>query len=91
MKTPRPTPETDEVFDAYARCACGTACIRVRMQLLERERDEAREQLKAMREAIKAAHDSLLECREQLDRMTQEGIKERATNTLAKLQPFLKP
>lgn len=61
------------------------------MELLERERDEAREELEAMREAIRVAHDSLLECREQLDRMTQEGIKERATNTIAKLQPFRKP
>lgn len=49
--TQRPTPETDDIFDAYARCACGTACVRAKMQQIERERDEAREQLEAMREA----------------------------------------
>lgn len=75
--TQRPTPETDEVFDAYARCACGTACIRVRMQLLERERDEAREQLKAMREAIKEAHKAI-----RMGPYPEHSV-------LAKLQPFL--
>lgn len=43
--TQRPTPETDDIFDAYARCACGTACVRAKMQQIERERDEAREQI----------------------------------------------
>lgn len=43
MSATRPTPETDAIFDAYARCACGTADIRLKMEKLERERDEARE------------------------------------------------
>lgn len=58
--TPRPTPETDAesingahhpqfVFSDFAR-------------KLERERDEAREQVEAMREAIKEAYEALTGC-----------------------------
>lgn len=46
MNNKRPTPITDDAFDAYDRRACGSAGLRHKMAQLERERDEAREQLK---------------------------------------------
>lgn len=47
MNNKRPTPITDDTFDAYYRSACGTADLRDKMEKLERERDEAREKLSA--------------------------------------------
>lgn len=59
MSTPRPTPETDaEVgyFDLETAVSADFA------RKLERERDEARDQLEAMREAIKKGYDALTGC-----------------------------
>ena len=53
---------------------------------LERLRGENR----LMQVAIKLAISSLIECREQLDRMGQDGLRGRATVALSKLQPFIK-
>ena len=61
MSTPRPTPETDaEVKDFDAPWLYYVNADFARK--LERERDEAREQLEAMREAIKKGHDALTGC-----------------------------
>lgn len=87
--TQRPTPETDDIFDAYARCACGTACVRAKMQQIERERDEAREQLEAMREAIREAHEAFKNVME-LQPDVPPWANTEAMLALAKLQPFLK-
>jgi len=63
---------------------------------LRADRDEARQQLEAVREAIKEAHMALLRVSEckifyaesmDIDNYTQEDCD----NALAKLQPFLKP
>lgn len=57
---------------------------------LERERDEAREQNQAMREAIKEAHEALKELRSFYIEMT--NLPPCAANAvLIKLQPFIAP
>lgn len=85
--TPRPTPETDaEVKDFDAPWLYYVNADFARK--LERERDEAHEQLKAMREAIKEAYEALKELRSFYIEMT--NLPPCAANAaLAKLQPFL--
>lgn len=106
--TQRPTPETDAVIKAaiqnededHERLAYFA-------RKLERERDEAREQLEAMREAIKEAHafvDKISEsarspgglpmCPECLCIPAWDEEHNDTcsiSNLLSKLQPFLKP
>lgn len=87
MSTPRPTPETDA-----AEINLGSSCGQFSKwyvkpgfaRKLERQRDEAREQLEAMREAIKEAA-PLVECLRGGHRHPQ------AEAALAKLQPHLYP
>lgn len=74
---PRPTPETDsQCYDCEYRGHMGSVFTAEAgkshpygdhvsadfARKLERERDEAREQLQAMREAIKEGYDALTEC-----------------------------
>ena len=57
--TPRPTPETDAKASPHIGFySCATVPANF-ARALERERDEAREENEAMREAIRVAHDSL--------------------------------
>jgi hypothetical protein len=84
MNTPRPTPETDaEVgyFDLETAVSADFA------RKLERERDEAREQLEAMREAIKEVSLQLTFA-EKVSRTSVLHIY--VYDALAKLQPFIK-
>lgn len=64
-RTPRPTPETDAAtFKILSSLQSGTEKV-VHAEIcakLERELNEAREQLKSMREAIREGHDALTEC-----------------------------
>ena len=43
------TPRTDDAFDALSRQACGTAYVRVIMQVLERENTALREEIESVR------------------------------------------
>ena len=86
--TPRPTPETNaEVKDFDAPWLYYVNADFARK--LERERDEARDQLKAMREAIEEAYEALKELRSFYIEMT--NLPPCAANAaLAKLQLFIK-
>lgn len=84
----RPTPETDEDADDLASAIGGF------IDRLKRERDEAREQIAAMREAIREAHEALSrldDCRVfyadgmDIDNYTTDDC----ATARAKLQPFL--
>ena len=104
--TPLPTPETD----AEARKCHGipdgfnlpkfSYVTSAFASKLERERDEAREQLKAMREAIKEAWIQVkyaesgfagLALRVCPNDSAVDLVLSRMTKALAKLQPFIKP
>lgn len=88
MSTPRPTPETDaEVKDFDAPWFYYVNADFARK--LERERDEAHEQLKAMREVIEDVNKILLSI--QRNDIFEETMRNHATCALAKLQPFIKP
>lgn len=85
----RPTPETDTASDKHPSWpATATSFARK----LERERDEAREQLEAMREAFNAAK-AFIDCHVADPDITAEMVQTYAAyqDALAKLQPFLKP
>ena len=61
-----------------------------------RERDEARQQLEALRRAIGVAYAALLEAHDRSKPENQNGaslfhVHQKAKKALAKLQPFLKP
>lgn len=95
--TQRPTPETDQAWAKWPYAGPGVHANFARK--LERERDEAREQLEAMREAIKGAHRALTDV-ELRGREFEEGhcpyalasyLQSIADRALKKLQPFLKP
>lgn len=76
----RPTPETDAAIHKSKKQPYRDFRARELHDFarkLERERDEAREQLKAMRDAIKEAHEALM------------LAPYRDYETIAKLQPFL--
>lgn len=91
--TSPPTPETDAALvDHMPKDATEWSehylalCIHSRK--LERERDEARDQLKAMREAITEVFNSFA------DEPASDSawlLDDRQTAALAKLQPFIKP
>ena len=90
MSTPtqRPTPETDAASDKHPSWpATATSFARK----LERERDEAREQLEAMREAFMAAK-AFIDCHVADPDITAEMIKAYTAyqESFRKLQPFLK-
>lgn len=104
MSATRPTPETAAIFDAYARCACGTADIRLKMEKLERERDELTNKMVAneayqsglladievMRETMREAAGILAQIPVAYDhRFFRAG--QWANAALAKLQPHLHP
>jgi len=60
MNTPPPTPETDAAtFKILSSLQSGTEKVVYAEICAKLERDEAREQLKAMKEAIKDAHYAL--------------------------------
>jgi hypothetical protein len=93
----RPTPETDEqeLHEPYLVNELPFCVVRIDFaRRLERERDEAREQIAAMREAIREAHDALSrldDCRVfyadgmDIDNYTTDDC----ATARAKLQPFL--
>lgn len=96
--TPRPTPETDAAAlkGAYFNDAAdypetkGKQLVHIDdARKLERERDEAKEQLEAMRTAIKEASKIVVSI--QLNDIFEETMRNHAAYALAKLQPFLKP
>ena len=90
--TQRPTPETDA-----AEINLGSACGQFSewyvkpdfARKLERERDEAREQIEAMREAIKDIYCLTEGC---ADGAPDASAHDKLCNEVAaKLQPFIKP
>jgi hypothetical protein len=88
----RPTPETDAAtFEAVVGCypdgstATESVVDSNITRKLERERDEARQQLEAMREAVVQLRDSLEVGKDSVETWDW------CNTTLAKLQPFLKP
>ena len=84
----RPTPETDVAFrDGYTFCSEDMRPAVEFCANFERERDEAREQLEAMREAIRVAYESL----ETSSRSLHGSSYYKAQSAIAKLQPFLNP
>lgn len=97
--TQQPTPETDDkqlhVSDAASEYANGKQTWRVVIPFefsrkLERQRDEAREQLEAMREAIKEAYEAIKAVPLEYDaRFFRAGKWSEVA--LTKLKPFLKP
>ena len=79
--TPQYTPETGEGSPSLANFT---------IQKLERELNEARDQLKAMREAIEEAYEALKELRSFYIEMT--NLPPCAANAaLAKLKPLIEP
>ena len=90
----RPTPETDAKASPHIGFySCATVPANF-ARALERERDEAREQNQAMREAIREAHTALSlldDCRLfHADSMDIDGsTTDYCATTLVKLQPFL--
>lgn len=89
MSTTLTTPETDAAtFKILSSLQSGTEKV-VHAEIcakLERERDEAREQLKAMREAIREVFDSFA------DEPASDSawlLDDRQTAALSKLQPFI--
>jgi hypothetical protein len=86
MSTPQPTPETDAVFAKQNGQLCGGANLDFARKL-ERERNEARDQLKAMREAIREVSLQLTFA-EKVSGASVLHIY--VYDALAKLQPFIK-
>lgn len=87
----RPTPETDAEVKRIQADQSIFVCEEFNVlsdftRNLERQRDEARQQLEAMREAIKEAHEAL----EISSRSLHGSSYYKAQSALAKLQPFLK-
>lgn len=80
MSTPQYTPETGEGSPSLANFT---------IQKLERELNEARDQLKAMREVIDEVNKILLLI--QRNDIFEETMRNHATCALAKLRPFIKP
>lgn len=77
--TPQYTPETGEGSPSLANFT---------IQKLERELNEAREQLEAMREVIDEVNKILLLI--QRNDIFEETMRKHATCALTKLQPFVK-
>jgi hypothetical protein len=76
--TPPPTPETGEGSPSLANFT---------IQKFERELNEAREQINAMREVIEDVNKILLLI--QRNDIFEETLRTHATCAIAKLQPFL--
>ena len=104
--TQRPTPETDDAVRKGAYLThgeypetCGKQIVHIDFaRKLERERDEAREQLEAMCVAIKEACEALKAISRSTDYAGDHGSAMVATKdaitaktALAKLQPYIKP
>lgn len=97
MKTElRPTPETDAAFrDGYTFCREDMRPAVEFCANLERERDEARDQLSAMREAINAANVGLQSAMQYildlpyLGNLKEIETTEQVQEALAKLKPLL--
>jgi len=93
MSTPtqRPTPETDAMFMAFNRREPNAIDPADFARKLECERNEAREQLEAMREAFMAAK-AFIDCHVADPDITAEMIKAYTAyqESFRKLQPFLK-
>lgn len=87
--TQRPTPETDAMFTAFNHREPNAIAPADFARQLERERDKAREENEAMREAIEGVNKILLSI--QLNDIFEETMRNHATYALAKLQPFIKP
>jgi len=97
MTPETPTPETDAKW--HAGHFVSETMSREYASKLERERDAARAQIEAMREAIISSYHmlkyferfmpNLVDLTEQQWLNTQEG--KNTVSALAKLQPFLKP
>jgi len=99
--TQRPTPETNAAWATWPYAGPGVHANFARK--LERERDEARAELDAMREAIMEAHDLIKDCSARASDTTItmhpddhakgciDDIWEWSDAALAKLQPFIKP
>jgi hypothetical protein len=91
MSTPPPTPETDSKSGYPDDSGCwkyndlGLYVDADFARRLERERDEAREENEAMREAIRVAHDSL----KAIDNLHNDDFPSEGNVALIKLQPFL--
>lgn len=91
--TQRPTPETDAVantaWDGATDDYSAYAKMLSHARKLERERDEARVQLEAMREAIKDIYFLTEGC---ADGAPDASAHDKLCNEVAaKLQPFIKP
>ena len=97
----RPTPETDaaqfEFCVGYERDGSSKTELFVEYDFarrLERERDEAREQNAAMREAIREAHEAIEEARAAIayEAGTWRAVDPclpKSSSAITKLQPFL--
>lgn len=89
-----PTPETD-LEEANQTQRFGGYMVKASFaRRLERERDAARAENEAMREAIKTAYDALEEARERThpDKQACDSmfhVYHKSTRALAKLKPFL--
>jgi len=78
--TPQYTPETGEGSPSLANFT---------VQKFERELNEARDQINAMREVIEDVNKILLSI--QRNDIFEETMRNHATCALTKLQPFIKP
>lgn len=84
------TPETDAaVIDGYTFCQKDMRPAIAFCANLERERDAARAEIEAMREAIREAHDMVAEHIAALDWPALDAHE--LTAALAKLKSFLEP
>ncbi len=85
--TQRPTPETNAAWATWPYAGPGVHANFARK--LERERDEAREENEAMREAIKDIYYLTEGC---ADGAPDASAHDKLCNEIAdKLQPFIKP
>lgn len=85
--TPPPTPETDAIILPRNRACLTQYEWREHGRRLERERNEARDQLKAMREVIEDVNKILLSI--QRNDIFEETMRKHATCALTKLKPFI--
>jgi two-component sensor histidine kinase len=83
MSTPRPTPETQAAI--IASNGQWSYVLRETCERFERELNEARDQLQAMREAIREVYNSFA------DEDSAWLLDDLQTAALTKLQPFIKP
>jgi hypothetical protein len=93
--TSSPTPETDAaILESHGHWSFA---LRAKMEKLELERNAARAEVEAMREAIREAHDTFVNLSEYWNKDQNEKAMadacwhtvETSLDALAKLQPFL--